>query len=507
MHVTFENAETWLRVEAERPERGEASLVSDVRITASATVGTATRILSCLARPIVRRSSYAAWRSGALEPGEVGFGLSVPALLRSGLLVGGSLTPSMTSTTLRGETYSETAAIAIAPRDNNPANSFYSQVPEIGVGSEPSGTGQVYAYDKCIPNRPSQPTTWGRLSQLLYEPGSGNDIDTMENSAELNESLLTAGGSGQIVRVGGTGLGVGKAGSSGNWTLPGLGATVIPSVQVMAFISGGVSGSAGEISLDTLAITETKTVVRVIPLDAASFGFGSAVGTEYLAGEVASVPVGFGSATGDTRGLLFWGGRAMVRRGDVTTEPLVVSVDRRSRSLDLKFLRTQACMIVRGNTRISGPVSMDPPSTSEVVLPTLMVEGNLTVTSEATGRDLVESEAVAQQALLSQGVNTLAPHFGATNDALADRFPSRLRGVVYVSGDLTLERGAVLTVEGVLIVGGNVVVQGASSSERGQLTVRYQPPVAPVVGFEEITGMQIVSGSLRRVVESATGAP
>lgn len=511
--VTIDSPQEWLKIEAVPAIAGsEPTTTSDVRVTASATVGETTRTYSYIARPILRDQSPRRWRSAIQEPSDPDFGASVPQLLRHGLIAGGctvsgTTVAANTPERIRGETAFESSFLAVAPRDNNASNSYYSQVPLVKLGT---AAAPVRQFEQCLPHGGTaiaitQPRTWLELSDVLYGSGSAS-TDPKFNIEETQTTTFetwSAGGGGQIARDGGNGgMNIVRGGAAGRWIIPGMGDVVCPSASLMSTLAGRHGSIPSTYTIDTTALVGEGTEVwrMVIAPRSGSFSLpGGGTGIQ-LSGEFAART---SDSVVDDDDIVLYANNSAGAVAANLRDAAIVGVTSATTTTRLAWLRTRASLIIPNDAEIAGPVSMDPPATETgVVLPTLIVQGTLTVTRTASGEDLRESTAVDADPRLDRGLNRLEGYFGACDDDAEDVMPARLRGVVYVTGDLVIQAGAALTVEGVLWVGGTVKILGSSSvlSPRGQLTVRYQPPAGPVLGAEEVTGMQIVGGSFRRQV-------
>jgi hypothetical protein len=117
--------------------------------------------------------------------------------------------------------------------------------------------------------------------------------------------------------------------------------------------------------------------------------------------------------------------------------------------------------------------------------PSLMVAGDLQIMFDG-GSPLSEA---------SLGVNfnpASSPYLGVSDTDSTDVYPGVIKGLVYVTGNLTVSRPAVM--EGTIVVGG-----WANMTDTLNLT--YSPPNRnnPPPGFSGGSGMRIVPGTWRRV--------
>jgi hypothetical protein len=87
-----------------------------------------------------------------------------------------------------------------------------------------------------------------------------------------------------------------------------------------------------------------------------------------------------------------------------------------------------------------------------------------------------------------------SPYLGVTDSDTADSYPSMIEGLVFVTGILQVAGAANATVEGVVLVGSALRVDG-------RLTVRHRSPQTPIEGFREVTGFALDPDSVERVVD------
>lgn len=135
----------------------------------------------------------------------------------------------------------------------------------------------------------------------------------------------------------------------------------------------------------------------------------------------------------------------------------------------------------RSDSQIAGSVCFEQ---GPDALPVLIVDGSCTFA--ATAVDLSEQ---------SVGVNlnpASTPFATLSNTTQLDAYPSELRGLVYVSGNLTLQ--GELTLRGSLIVGGTLATSGTVAITP-DTTLTQSPPL----GFRTVSGMAIAPGTIARV--------
>jgi hypothetical protein len=88
------------------------------------------------------------------------------------------------------------------------------------------------------------------------------------------------------------------------------------------------------------------------------------------------------------------------------------------------------------------------------------------------------------------------PYNGVSDTDWTDSYPSKMQGLIYVSGDLTFSQP--MTIEGVVLSG------GATTTIQLNLTVVHDPTIIldPPPGFERVNRpMRVVTGSWKRVVD------
>lgn len=141
-----------------------------------------------------------------------------------------------------------------------------------------------------------------------------------------------------------------------------------------------------------------------------------------------------------------------------------------------------------GNARVYGTLVIVNPGTSSAIgpkvtmspassdMPTLLIQGSMKVL--LGDDDLTESDA-------ERNLNpTGAPYLGTTDGDSSDSYPSRIRGLVYVSNSLVIDENSAF--EGVLWVGGKLSITGARTA-----SVRWMPLTDPIPGFMTATSMYV----------------
>jgi hypothetical protein len=148
---------------------------------------------------------------------------------------------------------------------------------------------------------------------------------------------------------------------------------------------------------------------------------------------------------------------------------------------DSRVLGTLVIINPHRTSRIGPKVSMSPASAD---LPTLLVDGEMFFDLEDD--DLQEWDA-------DRNFNPSgAPYLGETDSDESDRYPSRIRGLTYVSVKAKIGQNSAF--EGVLWVNGEVHVSMSRT-----LTVRWAPLTAPIPGFTTASSMFVEADSVQRL--------
>ena len=148
---------------------------------------------------------------------------------------------------------------------------------------------------------------------------------------------------------------------------------------------------------------------------------------------------------------------------------------------DSRVLGTLVIINPHRTSRIGPKVSMSPASAD---LPTLLVDGEMFFDLEDD--DLREWDA-------DRNFNPSgAPYLGETDSDESDRYPSRIRGLTYVSVKAKIGQNSAF--EGVLWVNGEVHVSMSRT-----LTVRWAPLTAPIPGFTTASSMFVEADSVQRL--------
>jgi hypothetical protein len=131
---------------------------------------------------------------------------------------------------------------------------------------------------------------------------------------------------------------------------------------------------------------------------------------------------------------------------------------------------------------IEGSVTFDPVAPLD---PVLLVQGSIRI-------------AFSDAALTEGGARSLnpagAPFQGVSDSDMTDQFPSRIAGLVFISGDAAFANAP--TIEGPVLVGGIATIQDKLKL-RNDLAWMSDPPD----GFRSAPLMRIASGSVVRAVD------
>ena len=120
--------------------------------------------------------------------------------------------------------------------------------------------------------------------------------------------------------------------------------------------------------------------------------------------------------------------------------------------------------------------------------PALMLQGS----AEFVFEDTLLSETAVGINLNPPG----APADGVTDDDMTDTYLSRIKGLIYISGDVTTDNS--VTINGIVVIGGSL-----SATAYLELTYEQTAHDDPPPGFGiEGGGMMLSPGSWRRVVDS-----
>lgn len=235
--------------------------------------------------------------------------------------------------------------------------------------------------------------------------------------------------------------------------------------------TGGGSKSSGQ---RTGVSYDAATMEAMIPNATDSFKHYASIGTA----------IAYSSLTGgELRNTVLSPGRNPF---GVANPQGVYVIDCRGSAITIRDCRVSGTLVILNagaGSVVQDGVCIEPVSDA---LPALLVQGS--VQFDLVSTDLSES---------SLGVNfnpASAPYDGVTDSDTSDVYPSWIRGLTYVSGNLTVNTGHT-TIRGMVAVGGGLTI-----ASNAQLRVRYAKPAQPVPGFAQITGMGLSPGSLKRVV-------
>lgn len=155
----------------------------------------------------------------------------------------------------------------------------------------------------------------------------------------------------------------------------------------------------------------------------------------------------------------------------------------------LQRVRVYGTLIIRAQPGVTievrDDVLMSPASPN---MPALLIQGDAVLRLRTGLNALEESESPPMNLNPSA-----APYQGASDSDQTDLYPSELRGLIYVNGNVLFSMDSII--RGTLICTGNVAVQTLAG-------VIHDPnvPANPPAGFLEGKGMQIVPGSWERSV-------
>ncbi len=151
-----------------------------------------------------------------------------------------------------------------------------------------------------------------------------------------------------------------------------------------------------------------------------------------------------------------------------------------------RIVGTLVLLDVGAGSEITGQLRLEPEVSN---YPSLLVQGSIAANLDVDA-DLDESD---------WGFNFNPPHTpldGASNGTSADVHPSIVKGLVYISGDLSTSNNP--EIEGAIVVGGTFTAAG-------NLTLSYDPVffATPPPGFTAATGgaMEVLAGSWEQVVD------
>jgi hypothetical protein len=121
-------------------------------------------------------------------------------------------------------------------------------------------------------------------------------------------------------------------------------------------------------------------------------------------------------------------------------------------------------------------------------LPTLLVEGSLTIKTHSVEESLSESANATNYNPLG------ASYEGVYDDDSLDSYPNEIRGLIHVTGDLTLQQTA--RVVGTIICNGGATCDGTN-------TIVYDPSLytCPPAGYTFVERMVVSPGSWRQAVD------
>jgi hypothetical protein len=119
--------------------------------------------------------------------------------------------------------------------------------------------------------------------------------------------------------------------------------------------------------------------------------------------------------------------------------------------------------------------------------PLVVVEGSATLS--------FNSGSMLSEATVGVNLNPVGtPYGGVTDSDTADSYPSEMRGLIWVTGNLTTSTSP--KVVGCVVIGGALTTSGT-------LTLQYDPAIAasPPPGFTGTATLTIIPGTWQQVVE------
>jgi len=216
----------------------------------------------------------------------------------------------------------------------------------------------------------------------------------------------------------------------------------------------------------------TRTLTRSLPMPGASFV------TDW-SGRAATIAF---SATGGSlsKRVLTSGSNPF---GSTNASGIYV-IDCAGANITIGNIRVRGTLIILNagsGSRIEKETLIESPSVNQ---PALIITGHMAF--EMLGTDISEAS-------LAYNFNpTGSPHNGVADSDTTDFYPSMIRGLVYVSGNVTTANAN--TIEGLMIVGGTMTI-------RNNLTLRYWPPESTLEGLRTTTGWTVSDISATQIID------
>jgi hypothetical protein len=163
-------------------------------------------------------------------------------------------------------------------------------------------------------------------------------------------------------------------------------------------------------------------------------------------------------------------------------------IDCAGQQLTIRDARIRATVVLinaSSTPRIVGTINWEPAAAN---YPALMVQGNLYMNWDG-GSQLSESS----HSVTFNPPGT--PYLGSADLDTGDNYPGIIKGLVYVTGNLTADRSTVH--EGIVLVGGSAAFYASSNLTYNAAARDFPPP-----GFTAGAGMRVVPGTWRRTVSN-----
>jgi hypothetical protein len=162
-------------------------------------------------------------------------------------------------------------------------------------------------------------------------------------------------------------------------------------------------------------------------------------------------------------------------------------IDCKSQQLTINRSRLECTLVITGVSaalpvKISNTIHWDPPFRN---FPALIVQGNC----DMSWRGEQQLDENADNANYNPPA---APYKGFSDSDQTDKYTGQIKGLVYVSGDLTISKQA--SFDGIVIVGGSTSITDKVTVSYNTTTRDYTPP-----GFSEGATMRILPQTWRRV--------
>lgn len=179
--------------------------------------------------------------------------------------------------------------------------------------------------------------------------------------------------------------------------------------------------------------------------------------------------------------------------GGSTSSEGVYFINPGANVLNLEGVRLNGTLIVDGDVSINQAALL---SATSLDYPTLIVRGNLTLATNATGLTLNEAD---------YGVNlnpTGAEYLGQADSDTVDSYPNRIEGFVHVMGQLLSVNSA--TVHGCILCDDHAEISGSLSIQNNLQHFSHPP-----LGYEQLPGPKIefVKNSWRRIPVAVSPTP